>query len=195
MTFLEMLSEAKTMLQTDGESYILDADIKKWLNSGYKEIVNQIGGLEQLYSDLSVTGQAGYAIPSSVIAIKSLKYNDVFLDQVDYNDLSTTSGNPASYAILGNYYYLGPKPATGGKTVILNCKTTTTNMSADSDTPNLPDYFHKYIVEYAIYQGKLKGNDLTAYANLMSLWTATIKKAYGTRNRRKGVKKMKIKEW
>jgi hypothetical protein len=183
LTFLELQQELSTVpgarfKSTQASSY------KRWLNSRAAELWNlEDWTFRKATTTLSVTtGTDTATAPSDLGIVMGIWDNDG--DEIQYrqpgeffadhqaNAFSGTTGSPSYYTVVNKAIYLDPTPGTtssawriyydraychknsGGAYVA-------GDMSADTDTPALPDECHYLLVHGATAMGSINMNDFT----------------------------------
>lgn len=73
---------------------------------------------------VTVTGAYSYPIPSRAVArsLRSVKYNKITLQHVDFIDWFAEDGTPTALALCGDEYYPWPTPTSGTLEIAYQCR-------------------------------------------------------------------------
>ena len=176
MTFLEMQQSVGNLINQDVSTdslTVTETEVKLNLNRGYQKVVNRISSLAQDYyvrlakTDL-VADQSLYGLPSDYRRMIRMEMapedaderykvtradTNAFGDPVDYYGDNT---NP-TYSIRGDNIEIKPTPEndiTDG--LWMYYVETVSDMTQDTDEPNLPPEFSDLPVEYATAKAKAR---------------------------------------
>lgn len=178
MTFAELRQYVWNILDDVDGGYFTASQVNGWLNNAQKEvqkILNQAfeGFTIKKVQTTLVVGQREYALPSDFKRLHRLelvlagtdpsneniqRVSKLTRNQQDlvYNQQGTSLG----YYFRGNYVVLVPAPDQA-LTMRMEYEYLLSDMSNDSDTPDLPEQYHEFIALYAARKGFLKdGRDM-----------------------------------
>lgn len=172
MTFLEIQNLVLSWLDDLSATYFTRPQIKVWINNAQKECQKQlIQAGENFYvvkvSSNLIANQDTYSLPSDFlkchkmeIAISGTGVSEqralitpVTLVQID--QVSMTTGQPSAYVIKKNCFVLRPIPDRIYP-IYLNQSYRVTDMTIDTQTPDVPEQYHEYLAVLASLDGFLK---------------------------------------
>lgn len=143
----------------DVQAQIDDTDIIRWINDAMRELVLDNKLLEITGTSAVTSGSVSFTLPTTLIELQAVKWNGISLQNltqqeadsyVEINGAATSqlpSGTPCYYWRYGNTINLLPVPDTNGTANILY-RRLPNDVTATTDTPELPSQWHNRIVEY-----------------------------------------------
>ncbi|MEN6548085.1 MAG: hypothetical protein ABFE07_18765 [Armatimonadia bacterium] len=146
-----------------GNRYDISTYVGEWVNWAYKHCWNRatmvIHQAEDISTGNTVAAQAYLDIPSGTFAVLRVVVNYVVLDKRPWEEharlpisTSMSTAAPSKYYVHGTKIYFDTKPASTYAYSVYRVKNLTA-LSADSDTPSLPDAFEAPLVSQAIAYG------------------------------------------
>ena len=185
--------------------YFTPTQMNVFINNAQREVQKQLIQAGQNYylkrsETLTVVGQADYILPSDFLKSHRLEWIDsgtgtnesrvqIYPITVNQQNYTTPAlGIPAHYSILQDRFTLYPTPESA-KTIRLFYSYRVTDMSADSDTPDVPSDYHEYIAILAAMDGFVKddrapSNLITKMAGYKTLMTQMADDRRQDRSRR-----------
>lgn len=148
-----------------------DVELKEYINRGYLHIVAQTDYLEELKTATATDGQQFYALPSDCIKPLILQYDDDADDDFDTlryytfkeiyklagDDLWTKEATPKRWFVWRQQIGLEPiADTTVTDAMKLIYVKRPTELSATTDSPDIPDQFQEGLVFYAAEQASIK---------------------------------------
>lgn len=108
MDFSTLQAETRSRLIEDSAAYFSDAEIKRWLNIGYKDFIKRAQWAEKITAAPLVANQYEYALASDAQYIKAVRFQDQYRVQpYQYEDFlrlvgtgrTATSERPTHYTV------------------------------------------------------------------------------------------------
>jgi len=196
MTLSEIRELARIWLDDTEGGYFTDAIMNRFINQAQREAQKKIiQAGESFYTKCvettTVANQRDYAIPSDFMKLLRLERildgsgdtastqrlwpltrNEI--DVADFNSQASDTGESFNYVLNQSTFSLYPVP-NGAVTLRLWYVYRVTDMSADGDTPDVPEDYHEYIAILAARDGFLRDgrsmgpveNKLMYYEQLM----------------------------
>ena len=159
--------------------------VKTWLNQAQRRAVieSEIRTQESSQTYSTESGVATYTLPTNfarLIDFFNTETHEILspLDPKDYDSLPASTGRPSAYAVLGNSLTLYATP-DGVYPLELRYWKLPADMSADSDTPEIPVQYHELLVAYAMRKAYLRENDYQAAQVWQQVWAEGILKMRG----------------
>ena len=129
--------------------------IIRWFNEGQKKIYRR-AKLRSSLKSINIALEAdeyAYTLPFDYSKIDRLinparKYILTQIEQIDWDDLSSTSSEPEAYTVFANEIYLYPTPNKVSN-LILRYYSLPSTISL-STNPELPDDYYYLLIEYAV---------------------------------------------
>lgn len=179
MTFLELQNLCASWLDDLQFGYFTQAQVKVWLNNAQQETQKRLVKAGANYytkcvTASTVTNQRKYSFPQDLKKINRLEvivngvvpnesFNQIMPITINQVDLVTQGpAQPAWYYIDKNSFMLWPTPDSV-YTLRMMYTYQVTDMTLDSDTPDVPAPYHELIALLATQDGFLKDgrvNDL-----------------------------------
>lgn len=163
MNLGEIIQRTQNLHGDTVEAQITQAMIIDWANEAQLELVRKAEVLQGSYATVSLNGTRAYAIPSDVLRIRRVEYNErriskVSLEELDTVDSYQTSGDASGepiyyYEWSGNIYFY-PTPSENDKVISVYYLKRPTELSAVSDVPDIPEQFHPDLVRYCLSRAK-----------------------------------------
>jgi hypothetical protein len=154
VTLDEMVAE----VQAHGFSMTTSARITRWLNEAYTTIVrkSRLASFEATTDLAFVAGTPNQNLPAttlSILGVVDRTSNGRPLGRITGaladTQTSVGPGAPQAYYLQGNQLYLFPTP-NASYTVRVRYLSQPTALTAGTDQPALPTYYHDALVAYAI---------------------------------------------
>lgn len=172
MTFLELQNLTAYWLDDLSFGYFTQTQVKRFLNNAQRELQKLLLMAGENYyvkpvQTTMVVNQSDYVLPDDFVWLHRLEIilsgsgvNEdavpvlpITLNQKDM--LPTGSGTPVVYYMKKNRLVLLPPPSSA-KVLRLFYSPYTTDMSADADEPDIPDFYHEFLAVLAARDGLLK---------------------------------------
>lgn len=153
--------------------YFDSTTLNTWLNLGQRQVQMKLLQAGQNWymkpvETLTVSGQADYVLPSDFMVEHRLEYivtgtgaseqrqpiGELTTNQQDLVAISL--GTPTNYYIKKNRVTLSPTPDTSNKVIRLYYSPLVADMTADSDTPDVPEQFMEFVAILGAYDGFIK---------------------------------------
>ena len=150
MNFKELLTKVRSEIDERGlDGFFLDADIKRWLNEGQKDIARKTLFLQTYKFITNATGEE-FGLPTDYIKLHKVTIEDNVIEHIDRNPeqgyVIWQKKIKFNFTIddvkLGLYYYSFP---------VL--------MANDTDEPEVPIEYQDLLIKYAKYEAKLVDED------------------------------------
>ena len=154
MTFLEMQTAVRSRLREPAAQFFTDAEIKRWVNFGYKDFIVKSGmWTHKRRAFAMVANQAEYSLPTDYISVDNMKWRDrEKIDPADEDEFTefigfgnqATSTRPliALFYPWDTKFRPYPKPSAASAATAINdgagINTTVTSVTVDSTT-DFPD--------------------------------------------------------
>lgn len=154
------------------EAQITRSDIIRWLNEGQIKIVRKTQCLQRHVETASVKGQASYELPDDCLFVRRATYDDNLVPPVAFEELDTvapdrdgsnSTGNAMYYYLWSNsiWFYPAASVTENGKIDIWYIRTPV-ELSSNSDEPEIPEYMHEQLINYAVMKAKELDEDYDA---------------------------------
>jgi hypothetical protein len=149
-------------IETGVGGYFTNPQVNRFLNNALFEVQKQLIQAGEMFylktvETTTVANQQDYVVPTDFLILNRLelvtsgsspnenKYEipEMTLNQQDL--LWETSGQPAVYVMKKNRISLFPIPDESNQTLRLYYSHRVAEMSADGDTPDVPEEYHEYI--------------------------------------------------
>jgi hypothetical protein len=192
MTFLELREYSLSLLDDLQGTYFTPVQMNRWLNNALKEVQKLLILAGQNYyikcvTTPLVTYQRDYVLPQDFEHLHRLEIitggtvpnetsfalQPITLNQQDMVPQQT--GTPIYYYIKQNRLVLLPAPSVN-YTIRLYYSYQAADMILDTDTPDVPEYFHEFIGILAVIDGMLKdGRDITPIVSKREYYEKMLK--------------------
>lgn len=178
MTRAEIKTYILGILDDPNGGYFTDSLLNTWINLAQRHVQGALlqagqNWYEKPVETLTVSGQADYVLPTDTRVIHRVEYVlsgtgvdedrrklvELTINQQDA--VSIALGAPTNYVIKKNRLTLSPTPDTSNKTLRIYYSPMTTDLTGDSDEPDVPEEFHEYVAIVAAFNGYIK-DDRTA---------------------------------
>lgn len=166
------LGEIVTSVQRQGGdssgALITRLDVVRWANDGQLEITKKTECLSAHRQTDSSSDDGTYDLPVDFLMMQRVTYNDVPLIKKLLSDLdaissyvdTTSADTPRYWYTSDNVLNLYPKPnASGSGNLDIWYVRTPTELVDDNDTPEIPTWMHKEIIQYCKVQAKELDDD------------------------------------
>lgn len=159
--------------------------VKTWLNQAQRRLVIESEIRTQEESETITTSAAlgTYALPanfSRTIDLFNSETHELLtkLEVKDYDSLPTSSGRPYGYATIGTNILLYPVP-DGVYSHTLRFWKLPPDMSADSDTPEIPAQYQELLIAFAMQKAFMREDDFQASQVWQAVWEKGVLKMRG----------------
>jgi len=158
LNLLELRTAVRDELVEATPGFWTDDELDRWINDANRDLteVAQIPGGPYTFN--TAAGTASYDPPSDFLKVRRLEVDDAMLIPLSLDRRMSGSGTPAFYYVYDGKIYLVPTPDAVLGATLWYYKAAST-LFADSDTPIIPEQFHRLIVVYAVGQAKRKADD------------------------------------
>lgn len=170
MTLAELRTLVSTWLDDINNGYFTAAQINVWLNNAQREAQKMViqafeGHYRKCVETTTVVNQREYQLPDDFKKLTRLecilsgtsfqnearqRLSKITENQQDF--FPDNTGTPISYYFQGDKLVLVPCPDQA-KTLRLTYLYRVTDMSADGDTPDIPEDYHEYLAVLATLDG------------------------------------------
>lgn len=181
MTRAEIRTLMLSWLDDEDGTYFTTANTNTWINLAQREVQKLLVLAGNNYylepvQTLTVSGQADYVLPSDFVMLHRLEVvisgtgvneNRQALGPITTNQqdlVAITSGCPTNYYIKKDRVTLSPTP-DAAYILRLYYSPRVADLSADGDTPDVPEQFMEFVAILAAYNGFIK--DDRAPTNLL----------------------------
>lgn len=181
-TYKQLQDEVLTYQFAEGKYRPL---VKTWLNDAQRIAVIQ-SEMRTMRTSAAYTtevGESALELPSNFSRIYEIRDTStgiqlvpMDLDEVD--TLPSTRGRPNIYTSDGTHLLVYPTP-DGAYTLSLRYWRLPSDMSADTDLPEIPVQYHALLVSYAMWKAYLRENDYTAANVWATEWQGALLKMRG----------------
>lgn len=173
MTTLELIQTVQDFISESTYSRFTKAEIIRWLNRGLEDIAVKTGYLTWKWLITTIIDQREYPYPDTAKSIYRMEYNGEPLPSCDTPTLDEAlAAWQAATGAPTNWYHswnraigLYPTPDAQYSVYAYGFDRGAT-LSDDSDTPLIPDQFHRAPALFAGYQILRADKELTAMASL-----------------------------
>jgi hypothetical protein len=159
MDLATLRSRLRKRIGNPDTSDVTDADLTDIINQAYKDIADRFRfhQVRRLCSFDTVSGSKNYELPSALVSIinvrdrtsgDKLTKTDLRDDASQESEDDDDQGQPLYYIRLRNFIRLEPTP-DGVYKIEIFYKAGITDLSADGDSPILPDPWHEGILKLA----------------------------------------------
>jgi hypothetical protein len=184
-TFKEMQDEVLEHQLNDNK---YRPSIKRWLNEAQARIARQ-ASVRALYASTNLSYAAGTpdgGLPADYARKVELadstdpdNWRVLFpMELADFDALPESAGAPTNYVIIGDILYLYPTPDVA-TTIALSYFRLPAEMSADSDTPEIPSDYHYLLPYWALYRAFMRENDIEQSTTWKNEWLTELEKMKG----------------
>lgn len=188
-TLADMRTSVLGTLGENGSGFITSSDVNGWLNNGLNLATEATQSVQAESYTTSVANQAEYALPPDLILLQKVFVGDDELLQASigewrYRKENASSAGAASriYAEWNGTLFLYPAPEDSGSTIRLYYLKAGSDLSGDSDVPDLVTTLHHILEDYALYRAYLKMRRLDMAAAHKTEWVEGVrllKRRYG----------------
>ncbi|HET7713466.1 MAG TPA: DUF6682 family protein [Patescibacteria group bacterium] len=170
MLVSEIATRVRRQFGDEAGVEITDADIIRWVNDAQREIAVKNNLLQVRATAGAVNGQAEYSIPSNLVTLHTVLYQNRKLQPLsiqEANDLigaETPVGIPTHYWQFAGVITLYPAPEVSDPDDIKLLYTrTAVEITALDQTPEVPVTYHNRIVEYVMAQAAELDENMNRY--------------------------------
>lgn len=156
--------------------------------------------IERTYTTTSTSGTREIAWPTNALAIKEVKYDYVPLKKVTLkddpkSDVTDPSGTPTAYAVWENTIIMYPTPNVTSDVILVRAFMAPDQLSATTDSLNVPDEYQIQLVDYVLGQMALKDQNLQLAQVYLQKWEQTVERCRQQRRRRlRADKSMRVRD-
>ncbi len=178
MTRLQLRTLVWSLLDDPLGGYFTEAQVNVWLNNAQKEVQKTLNqafeghSIKKVLTTL-VVGQREYALPSDFKRLHRLELlisgtipsNEQVQRLGKITIVFNGQGTPCNYYFRGNYVVVVPAPDTA-LLLRMEYEYLVADMSADGDSPDLPEQYQEMVALYAARKGFLKDGRDASLINL-----------------------------
>jgi hypothetical protein len=183
--FSDLLARTRTVLNETTAAFWTDAELKRWLNEGERDIAAKAECIENVDTGV-VIPTTTRVVPFSGYKVKYVEHvptagAPIGLQKINMKQLGKLPFNgviPQYWfqwgSTVGNCIIIDPYPATATGTLNIYVADYPVNeMYDDTDEPQVPYEFHELIVDYAVYMALWKakkwGQSAQVYQRYISI--------------------------
>lgn len=194
MTPAEIETAARQQYNAVGDTNWSAAEIYTLITLGCNEMARFAKCIEKTATDTSVASTRAYSNPTRWIEYKRIEYDGQKLEPITFREddqlsltgaASTDTGTPGGYAQFASSIYLRPIPATSALTITFYYYATHAAITTSSQTIEIPEHFHGYLVDYVLYRMYLKDKDPASASEYKGNWIQGMKEARAWQARKK----------
>lgn len=163
MNLGEIKTRVKRQFGDESSVQVTDDDIVRWVNDAQREIAQQNDLLETVSTTTITTSQSEYTLPSDILTLRALRYNNLKLDALTQEEADTkivnyenpagyVTGTPVHFWIYANRVTLYPTPDASGTLLKIYYTRIPIAVAVDADIPELHVKYHGRIVDYVLQQ-------------------------------------------
>lgn len=162
MTLGEIRARVRRKLLEETEGFWSDEELNQEINDGYLDLAVDAKLLADPFTLTTASGQELYDLPDNLIAVRAVTFEGRDLPRMPYAERSQDEGPPRFYQVIGQKLRLFPTP-DGTYTVTVLYYYRPERMANDFDVPEIPEEYHRLLVDYAVARALLKDEN-PAYA-------------------------------
>jgi hypothetical protein len=178
MNLGQIRSRVRSVVRDTAGVFITDPEITEWANEALLDLVARLRLLQDQAA--GVTAGNTIALPADLLEVSGLRLgaagDDVaFVDTDTWFDYSDAGGTPPVTLgrVFGGTLELYPTPTTG-TAYSLRYVVKPAVLTADSDTPEIPEELHVRLANYARAHAKYKAAELNEGNTYMALYEANL---------------------
>lgn len=184
MTPSEINTAARQRYNAVGDTFWPDAEIYDLIYHACLELATEALLIERVFTTSTVASQQEYDFPTNAISIKRITYNGKKLVPITFreddvltvlNQATTSTGDPTSYAVWNNVFYLRPIPASVQTLKVWAY--VEPQAVASSSTLEIPTEFHMSIVNFILAEMSAKNKNYEGAQYYRSLWEKDVNRA------------------
>jgi hypothetical protein len=166
--------------QFPGASAVSPTIQKQFINEAYTRLWRLSHNIEELTAT-TVASQLEYVLPTDFLNVSEVRWdgdplrpltvNEAYAYDVDWR---TTTGTPAYFNQVGDRLRVFPIDAVGSKTLAISCQGKPTDLSADSDEPDIPDGYDDALANYACWKCAINMEKPSAQATFKAMWDEDV---------------------
>lgn len=173
----ELVNYARQMYNAVSDDFFSDDELYRHVQAAENILARECNAIENTYTTPTVSGQQEYEWPTNAIAIKRVTYNGQKLRKISFreddyltgfNQATTSTGTPITYAIFDRVIYLRPVP-----NAVQSLKIFTFDMPGDVATTgslSVPEVFHTGLATYLLWKMALKDQNFQSAAAWKEQW-------------------------
>lgn len=151
-----MITDIKRQFGDEAGVQITDADIIRWINEGSMEIISKNPIKEATASTTTVVGTKNYNMPTDIIKMIGVEYDNTFLTATSMEGMKeqagsfqTTQGVPQFWYMFANVIYLWPVPSAA-KTLVIYYVQAPTGVTNSADLLPIPDRYYGRLRDFCM---------------------------------------------
>lgn len=151
-----LITDIKRQFGDEASVQITDADIIRWINEGAMEVISKNPIKQAIATSSSVVGQRNYSLPTDIISIDTVMYDDIPLTATSLSDMKeqagsyqTVTGVPLFWYMWANTIYLWPEPAEV-KTISIYYVQAPTGVTNAADLLPIPDRYYSRLRDFCM---------------------------------------------
>lgn len=159
MNGTEIATRVKRQFGDESGVQVTDADVIRWIGDAQREIAGANDLLQTVAHTAVVPGQQAYDLPPDILLLRSVRYQGRKLQALsnreaeEYIQREDNDGQPSHYWVWAGVINLYPQPTTSDPDDLQIFYTRQpANLTALTQTPELPLEYHNRIVEYCLAQ-------------------------------------------
>jgi hypothetical protein len=177
MTPGELNNYARQLYNATNDDFFSDEELYMHQQAAQNVLARECLAIENTYTTSTIALQQEYSFPTAAIAIKRITYNGQKLTKISFreddfltgfNQATTSTGTPISYAIFDKVIYLRPVP-DAVYTLKLFTFDLPSTVSATSSL-DVPEEFHLGLVNFLLWRMALKDQNFQAAEYYKVLW-------------------------
>ena len=147
---------------------VTDQDIYRWINDAMREIAADNQLLQKNATSNTIIGTAQYALPTDILKLYSITYDGQRLDistlaeAEDSYTPTAANATPSAAYIWAGQITLTPTP-DAVKSLVVSYTKQPTEVTAGTDTPEVPSQYHQRLVDYCKAQVAEMDDDMPRY--------------------------------
>jgi hypothetical protein len=159
--------------------------INKWINEALQIVHRKadIRRAEESDSISTVGGTNTYSLPDDFVKLTSIRSDAGLLRKVDISEfddlaLNAVTGKPTHVAVYQNNFLFWPTP-DAAYTISVRYHNSYASLTADNQSPDLPDDYHYLLEEYALMKAYAAEHDQTYSDWHKSKWDNGLQELIG----------------
>jgi len=153
----DVMSLIRRLFGDDAAVQILDSDLISWINMGQLDIATKLQCIQATAVTSSIVGTSAYSVPTDIIKMESVYFNNVPLRATSMDSIQTMIGDtigtdqadPRYWWLWANMIYVYPVPSTIYPIEINYIKRPANVVNAASSL-SLPDTYFNALCEYVM---------------------------------------------
>lgn len=154
-----------------------------WANEGQLEIVRKTECITKHKQTNTISSDGSYELPTDFLFMKRVTLDGTKLEETTLDDLDNLSrgvdlvgvSTPTHFYVSDNVLFLFPSPSTGGTgNLDIWYVRQPAELVNDEDTPDIPVWMHKEIVQYCKIQARELDDDPENQTRAQNLFDSNI---------------------